>query len=333
MAPSAKRRASTSLKSNNRISKKKVVVPVTAGNETTEHQVEQLEESNRSKLQKDNTNGNSDAVGDQVTAATAGASINTPSPTTNNGLLILDRINEFSSNTWWMVDLYVDPAPRQGATLLVRRCMNACRWGESTARSVLKAYRQFLFLKKETKDWNAQLLMPSASVDQMWRQHILDVVNYAHDCMLLCGFVVGYNPDAIHDNDEEGKQRRRDATHKELLKYFGPELEERGISEWSDIFPNRFREKDRAIGSGQNGAGDRLTARVRTLTGREFLVHFKRDTRMQDFFELVAHKLGIQPTGIHLHHLGKQVSYDDTPQSLQFKDYDTIICSIRARAC
>ena len=40
----------------------------------------------------------------------------------------------------------------------------------------------------------------------MWHCHILDVVNYCHDMMLLCGRLVGHNPDGALDH--AAKQRR-----------------------------------------------------------------------------------------------------------------------------
>src|SRR3569623_826367 len=55
-----------------------------------------------------------------------------------------DRSNLFTSSTWWRVDLDATPAPPQGATPLVRRCMIAYGWSECRSRRVLKAYRQFL---------------------------------------------------------------------------------------------------------------------------------------------------------------------------------------------
>jgi hypothetical protein len=83
---------------------------------------------------------------------------------------------------------------------------------------VLKAYRQFLFLKKHNEDWDAKLLSPSFLVDQMWHQHILDVVNYCHDMMLICGHVVGHNPDGALDID--GKKSRDERTRDGLNEHF-----------------------------------------------------------------------------------------------------------------
>jgi len=68
--------------------------------------------------------------------------------------------------------------------------MRVYNWSLEKTRKVLTAYRQFLTLKKEHKDWDATILSPSYLVDQMWHQHILDVVNYTHNMMLLCGHVV-----------------------------------------------------------------------------------------------------------------------------------------------
>eukprot|EP00804_Cyclotella_cryptica_P010466 CCRYP_012295-RA/>CCRYP_012295-RA protein AED:0.34 eAED:0.34 QI:0/-1/0/1/-1/1/1/0/305 len=52
----------------------------------------------------------------------------------------------------------------------------------------------------------------------MWHQHILDVVNYCHDMMLLCGHVVGHNPDVALD--VEGKKTRDKRTREALEEHY-----------------------------------------------------------------------------------------------------------------
>jgi hypothetical protein len=142
---------------------------------------------------------------------------------------VLSRPNHFNASTWGMVDLNHRPHINQGATLLVARCMRAYGWSESRTRKVLKAYRQFLELKKIKGDWNAETLSPSTDVDLMWHQHILDVVSYSHDCMLLCGHVVGHNPDG--GLDDEARAERRKTTVGALKEHFGEEVD---VTVWSN---------------------------------------------------------------------------------------------------
>mmetsp|Transcript_18046 Transcript_18046/g.23294 ORF Transcript_18046/g.23294 Transcript_18046/m.23294 type:complete len:231 (-) Transcript_18046:567-1259(-) len=101
----------------------------------------------------------------------------------------------FDKRTWWMVDLACveDEAPNQGATPLVARCMRVHLWDEEHARRVLTAYKQFLILKTERKDWYGKELSPCADVERMWQLHIVDMSNYYHDCMLLCGHVLKFS--------------------------------------------------------------------------------------------------------------------------------------------
>ena len=139
----------------------------------------------------------------------------------NNNILISPRVNEFSERTWWMVDMFEEEdneegnVTTQGATALVKRCIRVYGWDLQKTRKVLSAYKQFLTLKKQYKDWDATLLSPSLLIDQMWHQHILDVVNYNHDMMLLCGHVVGHNPDGASDGK---KKAERDATTRNALE-------------------------------------------------------------------------------------------------------------------
>ncbi len=108
-----------------------------------------------------------------------------------------------------MVDLNpIGETSSQGASALVKRCMRLNGWDELKAKKILVAYRDFMSLKKELKDWDAKVLSPCYLVEQMWHCHASDVVNYCHDVMLLCGHVVGRNPDG--DMGLESTQKTRE---------------------------------------------------------------------------------------------------------------------------
>jgi len=53
----------------------------------------------------------------------------------------------------------------------------------------------------------------------MWHQHILDVVNYSHDMMLLCGRVVGHNPDGAMCGKAERDLTTRAALERRFPNY------------------------------------------------------------------------------------------------------------------
>ncbi len=108
-------------------------------------------------------------------------------------LMMTQRENDFNEKTWWMVDLNPigETSSLQGASALVKRCMRLNGWDELEAKKILVAYRHFMSLKKEMKDWDAKALSPCYLVEQMWHCHASDVVNYCHDMMLPCGHVVG----------------------------------------------------------------------------------------------------------------------------------------------
>lgn len=73
-----------------------------------------------------------------------------------------------------------------------------------------------LTLMKEHCDWDAKNWLPSLLVDQMWHLHILEVTNYNHDVILLCGHLVGHNPDRALSGNAE----RDETTHKALEQRF-----------------------------------------------------------------------------------------------------------------
>jgi Ubiquitin-2 like Rad60 SUMO-like len=160
-------------------------------------------------------------------------------------------------DTWWMVDLHAHPAPKQGATPLVKRCMRELGWDEAKARDVLRAYRQFLSVKVAKRDWNAEILSPSVAVDQMWHQHLLDNSNYAHDCLLLCGRFMKHDPDG--GLDVEARKIRLVATRQALLESFGDdddegeggELDRSARGPWKDVFEGAAESDDDA-GAGES---------------------------------------------------------------------------------
>ena len=85
-----------------------------------------------------------------------------------------------------MVDIIIDDYNSdgnsiitQGASPLVKRCMRRHVWSLTKTRMILSAYKQFLMLKKQLEDWNAQRYYLHVTwLDLMWHQHILDNVNY-----------------------------------------------------------------------------------------------------------------------------------------------------------
>ncbi len=200
--------------------------------------------------------------GDGADTESASAS----STNTTNNIMMPPRENLFNETTWWMVDLTPigdSSSQGQGASALVKRCMREYSWDETKARKVLAAYRQFIILKKELKDWDANILSPCHLVDQMWHCHILDVVNYCHDMMMLCGHGVGHNPDGALDY--VGKKMRDEATRVSLLEYFG-----------------------RYDGEVWKFSQDMISIRIKLGRVETVLEEVTRTTRMQDVFRRYA---------------------------------------------
>ena len=133
-------------------------------------------------------------------------------------VLVPSRRNEFAASTWWLVDLEHEPPLEQGGTYLVTRCLRVYDdWDVSFARRVLKAYRTFLQLAANTKDWSCRSLVAPHYVELMWRVHRADVVSYCHDCMLLMGHVLGSNL----LGEDSGYPRRQAFTLQTLREHVG----------------------------------------------------------------------------------------------------------------
>ena len=240
--------------------------------------------SSGSSQKKKNNNKSDDANTTDVDNDTSIKSCGKSSST--NNILISPRENELSERMWWMVDIMFDDdegssATTQGATALVKRCMRVYNWNLEKTRKILIAYRQFLTLKKLRKDWDATILSPSYLVDQMWHQHILDVVNYNHDMMLLCGHVVGHNPDGALD----GKKAERDeATRHALEEKFANKYDK-------EVWGEKMNQGVTVLNVGDN----ELTVRVRDHENPHNLIPFimMKTAPMEALFNTYAQRKGL----------------------------------------
>lgn len=253
------------------------------------------------------------------------------------------REDEFSARHWWLVDLGAQPPLTQGASPLVRRCMSTYGWDESYARRVLTGYRQLLTIKKDHQDWTAELLSPSLAVDQMWHQHILAVNDYLHDCMLLCGHVIGHDPDGMH----HGREERREATREALLESFAES--EIDIEIWKEVFADDSEvedlgtrtvgEKQVDIGHGQEQPGrlSKKGAHTTVLVTTEskevitFVVH--DNSPMSNVLDAMARKLDVPCHSLRFCLNGERIDPDSTPLSLELQDMEEIKCLFEQSGC
>eukprot|EP00577_Skeletonema_sp_RCC1716_P011776 CAMPEP_0113397008 /NCGR_PEP_ID=MMETSP0013_2-20120614/14127_1 /TAXON_ID=2843 ORGANISM="Skeletonema costatum, Strain 1716" /NCGR_SAMPLE_ID=MMETSP0013_2 /ASSEMBLY_ACC=CAM_ASM_000158 /LENGTH=430 /DNA_ID=CAMNT_0000281515 /DNA_START=43 /DNA_END=1335 /DNA_ORIENTATION=- /assembly_acc=CAM_ASM_000158 len=247
-------------------------------------------------------------------------------------ILVPPREDDFNEKTWWMVDLSpVEEASLQGASALVKRCMRTYSWDEAKARKVLAAYRQFIVLKKNHQDWNAKILSPCYLVDQMWHCHILDVVNYCHDMMLLCGHVVGHNPDGALD--AAAKNRRDDTTRASLEEHFGSYDEEVWRSSpgaANGNVKNVANQSEGAANDEESGAASPgvITIHMKSGEGEEAktLLIVQRTIRMETVFNTFAASKKVTPSSLTFSLNGESIDENKTLEELDLKDDDVIDC-------
>ena len=96
--------------------------------------------------------------------------------------------------------------PLKGAALIVKSFLhNHSTIDLDQALNILDAYKQFITVKKEAKDWNGEKLSPSFFVSEMWQLHS-EMQDYANDMKLLCGRVIpNWRDEASYDEDEDAK--------------------------------------------------------------------------------------------------------------------------------
>jgi hypothetical protein len=223
---------------------------------------------------------------------------------------VFSKPSDFNVSTWSMVDLEHRPHITQGATPLVARCMRAYTWSEKEARKILKAYRQFLELKKIKGDWNAEILSPFEEVDLMWHQHILDVVNYCHDCMLLCGHVVGHNPDGGLSSD--ARRERLNTTRAALREHFGEEAGEHHA--WPTIDESSI------------APTELITVCIRTILDEVTCFRIRLDEPLVTLFDAYGRLKQVDRHHFRFVHCGEQFDQDQTARMREFRDQELIFC-------
>eukprot|EP00986_Skeletonema_menzelii_P002705 scaffold756_cov137-Skeletonema_menzelii.AAC.5 len=256
-------------------------------------------------------------------------------------ILVPPREEDFNAKTWWMVDLApIEETSLKGASALVKRCMRTYSWDETKARKILASYRQFIILKKELKDWNAEILSPCHLVDQMWHCHILDVVNYCHDMMLLCGHVVGHNPDGALDC--AAKHERDETTRASLKDHFGSYDEDVWI--FAADAADKTEESAAMKSEVTSNEGDMpititigdmpITISIKDQDGEDTWFKVLKTTRMSTIFNAYYATRKGASVGIMRFLLGgDRVCFDDTPETLELDDGDYINCFLEQCGC
>ena len=164
---------------------------------------------------------------------------------------------------------------------------------------------------------------PSHLVDQMWHQHILDVTNYCHDMMLLCGHVVGHNPDGALDYG--GKKIRDTNTHRGLEDLFRGSYDKEiwGIQSNADTV-NAAGNQSEASSNTISAEDNSLTIIVKDQSGEETFYKIKPTTQMGKIFRAYASRKGIDSSSLRFTLDGVVIEDYETPLTLELEDQDQL---------
>jgi Ubiquitin family len=225
--------------------------------------------------------------------------------------------------------------------------MRVLGWNEAKGRNVLGAYRQFLSVKVAAKDWDAQRLSPSREVDRMWRQHVLDNLNYAHDCRLLCGgHFVRHDPE--DGANVEARKERLEATRQALLEYFGDdkkggggggELDASATGPWKEVFEGAAtaagpdQGTDEAVAQASDGGGAWLRLAVASLTGRVTQLRVRPTDRVGRVFAEYSRLEGVPVSECRFVFRGRHLEAGDALEGLGLQNGDRIHVVLKWRGC
>ena len=117
-------------------------------------------------------------------------------------------------DAWW----------EQHSEILVKTAVDEYRWEECRARDIVKAYQQFLIVKREMKDWENELI-PCDKVAFMMEYHAHNEdFDYQSDMKFLCGHDFGGEQLLVCGKDDDFD--RENATFDAVKKRFGSEFNE-----------------------------------------------------------------------------------------------------------
>ena len=158
--------------------------------------------------------------------------------------------------------------------------------------------------------------------------------------ILLCGHVVGHNPDGALDY--VAKQKRDDTTRASLEEHFGSYDEE----VW-DYSPDEASENvnDVANQSEAEGAANeeesgpafsddtKIRLRLKWQSGEETMFKIGRTTPMRKMFNAYAARKRVDVTSLRFLSNGRNVGYDATPASWDLEDLDQLDCFLQQCGC
>lgn len=94
------------------------------------------------------------------------------------------------------VDLCVEQLFADEGLKLKERAMRRYGWSPDFVQRVYEEYKKFLTLRAAARDWRGDLLSPPATVDALWRLHVVETHRYAEACLGAFGHVIEHDPDA-----------------------------------------------------------------------------------------------------------------------------------------
>ena len=228
-----------------------------------------------------------------------------------------------------------------GSSPLLARCVREYGWSWGFAERVLQGYKKFLQLKTHLCDWDHKILSPSIPVDKMWHMHILDVANYIKDCELLCGRLVGHNPDGMLD--AEARSRRVETTKHILQNQLGEDLDagvwdfgavDGGVGDNNGSDEESPDSKRRRIDPPRAPVANELIAiRIKDANGEETQFKVKHTTKMGKVFKAYSELKGISRSTLRFRLDGNPVGEDNTAQYLELEDGDQIDVMLEQCGC
>lgn len=117
-------------------------------------------------------------------------------------------------DTWWETN----------SDALVKEAVEKYKWDEVVAKDTVKAYHQYLIVKREMKDWNNQLIPCERVITIMEQHEFNEDFDYHSDMKFLCGHDFAGEQLVVVGRDDDFDREK--ATFEAVRRRFGPEFNE-----------------------------------------------------------------------------------------------------------
>lgn len=195
---------------------------------------------------------------------------------------------------------------------------NKCR--HEYVEQLLAEYNRWLTMASE---YGAHEISPSDIIDKVWHIHILDTIDYARVCDMICGRIIDHYPENGYESQKEERVKRYGNTLKNYKEKYGKHSE---IWRMNEGLIEYYKEME-----------DATTLFVKTIRGKTIMIPLHKNLSVRDLQLMIEIKEGVEPEHQQLIFAGKQLKCDEKDEKVMerynIQKNSTIHMILNMRGC